>query len=67
MKFDKILSQLIELTAKVGDKILSHYKNDFKIELKADKTPLTIADKEAHQSIGPKFRQLQVTVFFDWI
>ncbi len=58
MKFDKILSQLIELTAKVGDKILSHYKNDFKIELKADKTPLTIADKEAHQSIVKVLSQL---------
>ncbi|MDC9715101.1 MAG: 3'(2'),5'-bisphosphate nucleotidase CysQ [Gammaproteobacteria bacterium] len=51
MIFDKILPQLIELTANVGEEILSCYENDLKITFKTDETPLTIADKNAHQSI----------------
>lgn len=51
MIFDKILPQLIELTVKVGEVLLLHYKNDIKIVSKIDETPLTIADQEAHQSI----------------
>jgi 3'(2'), 5'-bisphosphate nucleotidase len=58
MTFDKILPQLIELTTNVGEEILSYYKNDIKVELKADKTPLTIADKNAHQSIVNALSQL---------
>ncbi|MBA5247964.1 MAG: 3'(2'),5'-bisphosphate nucleotidase CysQ [Gammaproteobacteria bacterium] len=49
MTFDKILPQLITLTSDVGVQILSHYKNTLEVEAKPDKTPLTIADKEAHQ------------------
>ncbi|WXU00095.1 MAG: 3'(2'),5'-bisphosphate nucleotidase CysQ [Catillopecten margaritatus gill symbiont] len=51
MEFNKILSPLIKLTIEVGDEILLHYKTDLKVESKADETPLTIADKNAHQSI----------------
>ncbi|WP_241156932.1 3'(2'),5'-bisphosphate nucleotidase CysQ [Bathymodiolus thermophilus thioautotrophic gill symbiont] len=58
MTFDKILPQLIELTTQVGDEILSHYKNDLEIEFKADETPLTIADKNAHRSIVNVLSQL---------
>jgi 3'(2'), 5'-bisphosphate nucleotidase len=58
MAFDKILPQLIELTTHVGEEILSYYKNDLKVELKADETPLTIADQNAHQSIDDALSQL---------
>ncbi|SHN94072.1 3'(2'),5'-bisphosphate nucleotidase CysQ [bacterium endosymbiont of Bathymodiolus sp. 5 South] len=58
MAFDKILPQLIELTTHVGEEILSYYKNDLKVELKADETPLTIADQNAHQSIVDALSQL---------
>ncbi|SFV86748.1 3'(2'),5'-bisphosphate nucleotidase [hydrothermal vent metagenome] len=51
MTFDKILPQLIKLTTKTGEDILSHYKTDIKVEIKTNDTPLTIADKNAHQSI----------------
>jgi len=51
MTFDKILPQLITLTSDVGVQILSHYKNTLKVEKKPDETPLTIADKDAHQSL----------------
>ncbi len=62
MTFDKILPQLITLTTEVGDEILSHYKTDIQIEIKADETPLTIADKHAHQSIVNALSKLTPTV-----
>ena len=39
---------------KAGEKILSIYedpKSDFEIERKADNSPLTIADRKAHEAI----------------
>ncbi len=51
MTFDKILPQLIQLTSDVGEVILSFYKNDLAVEVKSNKTPLTIVDQRAHQMI----------------
>ncbi|RUA06024.1 MAG: 3'(2'),5'-bisphosphate nucleotidase [Gammaproteobacteria bacterium] len=58
MMFDQILPSLIKLTTKVGDEILSHYKNDIKVEFKTDETPLTIADKNAHRAIAEALSKL---------
>jgi hypothetical protein len=43
MTFEKILPQLIKLTADVGKVIMSFYKADMAVEMKLNKTPLTIA------------------------
>lgn len=51
MIFEKILPQLIELTADVGKVIMSFYKDDMVVKVKSDKTPFTIADQHAHQLI----------------
>ncbi len=51
MKFEKILPQLIQLSSDAGELILSFYKNDLSVEIKANKTPLTIVDQRAHQMI----------------
>lgn len=51
MKFDKILPQLIQLTSDVGKVILSFYKNDLVVEVKSNKTPLTVVDQRAHQMV----------------
>ena len=51
MTFEKILPQLIKLTADVGKVIMSFYKADMAVEMKLNKTPLTIADQRAHQLI----------------
>jgi 3'-phosphoadenosine 5'-phosphosulfate (PAPS) 3'-phosphatase len=41
---EKILPQLIKLTADVGKVIMSFYKADMAVEMKLNKTPLTIAE-----------------------
>ena len=45
----------IDAALRAGEKILSIYddpKSDFQIEKKADNSPLTIADRKAHEVIS---------------
>lgn len=45
----------IDAALKAGEKILSIYNDpasDFQIERKADNSPLTIADRRAHEAIS---------------
>ncbi|WP_428088115.1 3'(2'),5'-bisphosphate nucleotidase CysQ [Candidatus Thioglobus sp.] len=51
MTFDPLIPQLITLTQKVGEMIMSHYKQSLIIQTKADQTPLTIADQKSHDLI----------------
>lgn len=51
----------IDAALKAGEKILSIYedpKSDFEIERKADNSPLTIADRKAHEAIVAILRPL---------
>ncbi|EQD72101.1 sulfite synthesis pathway protein [mine drainage metagenome] len=41
--------QVLQLARLAGERILSIYKMDFAIEQKADRSPLTLADLEAHR------------------
>ncbi|MBI1222772.1 MAG: 3'(2'),5'-bisphosphate nucleotidase CysQ [Bacteroidetes bacterium] len=43
--------QALEAALAAGRKILNVYENEFKVELKEDKSPLTEADEQAHQVI----------------
>ena len=50
----KYVMAAIDAALKAGEKILSIYedpKSDFEIERKADNSPLTIADRKAHEAI----------------
>ena len=47
----KLLPSIIEISEQASEKILEHYQTDFKIEEKADQTPLTSADMAAHHCI----------------
>ncbi|SMN00581.1 3'(2'),5'-bisphosphate nucleotidase [uncultured Candidatus Thioglobus sp.] len=51
MEFKTILPQLIELTTKTGEEILSHYQTGTSVSFKDNNTPLTIADQSAHNII----------------
>ncbi len=53
MKDEKaLLQKSIEAALKAGEAILDVYKNeDFGVEMKSDNSPLTIADKRAHEII----------------
>ena len=51
----KYLFVAVDAALRAGDKILSIYndpKSDFEIERKADNSPLTIADRKAHETIA---------------
>ena len=51
---EKYVMAAIDAALKAGKEILSIYEDqasDFKIERKADNSPLTIADRKAHETI----------------
>lgn len=49
---EKLLSNLYEIAALAGDKIIQIYStSDIGLELKADESPLTLADRTAHNII----------------
>lgn len=57
---DNCLFVAIDAALKAGEKILSIYNDpasDFGIERKADNSPLTIADREAHEIIDRRLRK----------
>ncbi len=49
--FDLLIPKLIRMTTKVGDMIMSLYENELNIKIKSNKTPFTIADRNAHKII----------------
>ena len=47
-----LLNQVVDIAVQAGKEILDVYENsDFNVEIKGDGSPLTIADKRAHQLI----------------
>lgn len=51
-------TELIELTRRAGDAILEVYAGDFEVQIKADASPLTMADLAAHRLIESTLREL---------
>ncbi|MBC8493951.1 MAG: 3'(2'),5'-bisphosphate nucleotidase CysQ [Candidatus Thioglobus sp.] len=58
MTFDALTPHLINLTQVVGEMIMSHYQSNLTVETKADQTPITIVDQQAHQLITERLSQL---------
>src|SRR6478609_6547351 len=56
------LNVAIEAAIKAGKKILEVYKRDFIVETKADNSPLTEADHEAHHAIKDVLQQTGIPV-----
>ena len=48
---DEIISKLLKIAQKAGSAILNVYKSEFNVFTKEDKSPLTEADKQAHEII----------------
>ncbi len=46
-----LLMDAVEASLKAGEEIMEIYENTFEVEYKADNSPLTIADKKAHNTI----------------
>ncbi len=62
MKFDTLTPHLMRLSQAVGKMIMSHYQSTLEVKTKADKTPLTQVDQQAHQMITQALTQLTPTV-----
>jgi 3'(2'), 5'-bisphosphate nucleotidase len=53
-----ILAELCDIARAAGDAILEVYSRDFDVQLKADHSPLTEADRVSHRIIGERLRAL---------
>ena len=51
MEYKKLLELTINASIEAGKKILEVYNTDFGVEIKDDKSPLTLADKESNKVI----------------
>lgn len=51
MELEKLLQKAIDASIVGGDEILKVYESDFAVETKDDRSPLTLADKNAHIAI----------------
>ena len=51
IKTEELLLLAINASLKAGEEILKIYNSDFAVELKEDNSPLTLADKNAHEAI----------------
>jgi len=51
MKYTRFLVDAIDASVRAGQAILEVYQTDFEVETKADNSPLTLADRRAHDII----------------
>ncbi|TVR55844.1 MAG: 3'(2'),5'-bisphosphate nucleotidase [Puniceicoccaceae bacterium] len=51
MPLSPLFDPLLEIGRIAGDVILSHYGRPIEVELKADDSPLTLADRDSHRAI----------------
>ncbi len=51
-KLNELLKIAIKASIEAGEKILEVYNQDFEVEFKDDKSPLTLADKKSHEVIA---------------
>ncbi len=60
---DKIdIKQIIEIAVKAGEEILKVYNEDFSVEIKDDKSPLTLADKKSNDVIVEGLKALELNI-----
>jgi 3'(2'), 5'-bisphosphate nucleotidase len=58
MNLDLPINDLLQLARQAGDAILDIYNTEFEVEKKEDNSPLTAADKAAHQIIVSSLERL---------
>lgn len=61
-KLEILLLAAIKASLKAGEEILKVYESDFAVEHKDDKSPLTLADKNAHNIICGKLKETNLPV-----
>ncbi|MGZ4116827.1 MAG: 3'(2'),5'-bisphosphate nucleotidase CysQ [Bacteroidia bacterium] len=58
----KLLFRAIQASLTAGEEILKVYESDFAVEHKDDKSPLTLADKNAHKAVCETLKTLSFPV-----
>ncbi|HBR97849.1 MAG TPA: 3'(2'),5'-bisphosphate nucleotidase [Gammaproteobacteria bacterium] len=61
-QIEQLTFQALELARKAGERIIEVYESDYEITTKADDTPLTTADLEAHRIIVEGLRVLGLDI-----
>ena len=61
-KVEELLFSAIRASLKAGEEILKVYNSDFAVEHKDDKSPLTVADKNAHNVICESLKSFNIPV-----
>jgi 3'(2'), 5'-bisphosphate nucleotidase len=61
-KPEPVLAEACEIAHAAGDAILEVYGRDFEVEIKADQSPLTEADRVSHRIIGERLRALDASL-----
>ena len=59
---DKLCTDVQQIALEAGEAILTVYAKDFAVEYKADTSPLTEADRAAHQCITKQLSELTPTI-----
>ncbi|MBW2613998.1 MAG: 3'(2'),5'-bisphosphate nucleotidase CysQ [Deltaproteobacteria bacterium] len=60
MKNDKYLLHAIQAAVDAGKAVLEVYHSDFDVDYKADNSPLTLADKKAHDIISGQLAEFEI-------
>ena len=58
MHYSSILPDVIKVADEASDKVLHIYQSDFKVNYKADDSPITAADTAAHEIITKGLRRI---------
>lgn len=61
-KMEELLLVAINASLKAGEEILKVYDSDFAVEQKDDKSPLTLADKNAHNAICESLNSFNIPI-----
>lgn len=61
-KLEELLFSAVKASLKAGEEILKVYESDFAVEHKDDKSPLTLADKNAHNAICESLKSFNIPV-----
>jgi 3'(2'), 5'-bisphosphate nucleotidase len=57
-----MLEKILDIAVQAGEKILEIYENEFDVDFKGDGSPLTMADRSAHQLIQRELQVLDPTI-----
>jgi 3'(2'), 5'-bisphosphate nucleotidase len=58
LDFEKLLDSVNQIAQAAGERIMEIYATDFEVEQKSDKSPLTVADMAAHETIVTELKKI---------